>query len=306
MTPSRTPPAIVATVLAALLPGALIQGYLFGSGVWVNIAVAVATAAVFELLLARSPRLLRDGSAVLTAALLALALPPNTPVGIVCLGTLIGLGLGKHVFGEHGANPFNPAMVGYAALLVSFPATLATWPTLHDMGGVDGLTGATPLDVFKHRGGLTVADLWTHARGFGAIGGAGWEWLNAGYLLGGIALLARRIIDWRIPTTMLATLLVLAALSYDAGSSSSLGSPLYHWFTGATMLGAFFVATDPTTCPRTPRGRVVFGVLLGAALFLIRSAANYPDGVAFAVLLANAVTPLIDQTISGRRSETSA
>ena len=300
MTGLRTPPAIV--VLTALLPGALIQGYLFGVGVWINIAVAVGSAAGFDLLLARSTRLLRDGSAVLTATLLALALPPDAPVGLVGLGTLFGLGIGKYVFGERGANPFNPAMVGYVALLVSFPATLATWPTPDGIGGVDALTGATPLDVFKHRGGLTVADVWSHARGFGAFGGAGWEWLNAGYLLGGIALLVRRIIDWRIPATVLGTLTVLAALGYDAGSSSSLGSPLYHCFTGATMLGAFFVATDPTTCPGTPPGRIVFGVLLGSALFLIRSASNYPDGVAFAVLLANAATPLIDQTITTVRS----
>lgn len=292
---------VVAAVLLALLPGVLTQGYLFGFGVWVNIAAAVATAAGFELLLARSMRLLRDGSALLTATLLALALPPDVPVGLVSLGTLIGLGLGKHVFGERGANPFNPAMVGYVALLVSFPSTLATWPTPGGMGDIDALTGATPLDVFKHRGGLTAHDLWTHTRGFGTFGGAGWEWLNAAYLLGGIALLARRVIDWRIPASVLATLLVLAALGYDAGSSSSLGSPLYHCFTGATMLGAFFIATDPTTCPGTTRGRVVFGVLLGGALFLIRSGSNYPDGVAFAVLLANAATPLIDQMITGDR-----
>ena len=189
-------------------------------------------------------------------------------------------------------------MVGYAALLVAFPASLAAWPAFDS--GVDGITGATPLDVFKHRGGLTVADLWTHARGFGALGGARWEWLNAGYLLGGIVLLARRIIDWRIPVTVLSTLLILAALWYDAGSSSSLGSPFYHCFTGATMLGAFFVATDPTTCPSTARGRVWFAVLLGSALFLIRGTSSYPDGVAFAVLLANAASPLIDQTIGSR------
>ena len=300
---TKTVPPNIAMVLMALLPGAAIQSYLFGYGVWINVAVAVAVAVAFEVLLGRSTRLLRDGSGILTAILLALALPPGAPVGIVALGVLVGLGVGKHAFGEGGAHPFNPAMVGYAALLVSFPAALADWPALDGVGGVDALTGATSLDAFKHRGGLTVADLWTDQRAFGAIGGAGWEWINAGYLLGGIVLLVRKVIDWRIPTAVLATLMLLAAATYDAGSSSSLGSPLYHCFTGATMLGAFFVATDPTTCAETARGRLVYGVLLGGMLFLVRSQSNYPDGVAFAVLLANAAAPLIDRTIRGDRME---
>jgi electron transport complex protein RnfD len=304
----RAPTVVMATVLVALLPGAIIQATLFGIGTWMNAAAAAGSAVGIEALVARlrgiSPTaLLRDGSAVLTALLLALSLPPDVPVGVVVIGTLIALGLGKHAFGGIGANRFNPAMVGYAVLLLSYPALLAAWPNPGAVGNVDGITGATPLDVFKHRGALTVADLWTHARGFGAFGGAGWEWLNAGYLLGGVVLIARRVIDWRIPVTMLATLGVLATVGYDAGSSASLGSPLYHYFSGATMLGAFFVATDPATCPTTRRGRVVFAVLIGATLFLIRSASNYPDGVAFAVLLANAASPLIDQTVGRRREE---
>jgi len=306
----RAPFAVITTVLVALLPGAIIQTTLFGLGTWVNVAAAAGSAVGVEALVARlrglSPTaLLRDGSAVLTATLLALSLPPGVPVGVVVIGTLIALCLGKHAFGGLGANPFNPAMIGYAALLLSFPSLLAAWPTPDAMIGVDGLTGATPLDIFKHRGALTVADLWTQAHGFGAFGGTGWEWLNAGYLLGGIVLITRRVIDWHIPVTVLATLGVLATASYDVGSSSSLGSPLYHYFSGATMLGAFFVATDPVTCPTTPRGRVVFAVLLGATLFLIRSASEYPDGVAFAVLLANAASPLIDQTVGRRREQPS-
>jgi len=306
----RAPIPAMTTVLVALLPGAIIQATLFGFGTWVNVAAAAGSAVGAEALVARlrgiSPTAwLRDGSAAITATLIALSLPPGVPVGVVVIGTLIALGLGKHAFGGLGANPFNPAMVGYAALLLSYPALLAAWPTPEAMANIDGFTGATPLDAFKHRGALTVADLWTQARGFGAFGGVNWEWLNAGYLLGGIVLLARRAIDWRIPATMLATLGVLATVFYDAGSSSSLGSPMYHWFSGATMLGAFFIATDPVTCPTTRRGRVVFAVVLGATLFLLRGASEYPDGVAFAVLLANAASPLIDQTVGRRREQRS-
>jgi Na+-translocating ferredoxin:NAD+ oxidoreductase subunit D len=305
----HTTNGIMTTVIVALLPGAAIQGALFGSGVWINVLVGAGSGIVFEALVARlrgsTPQdLLRDGSAIVTTTLLALSLPPNVPVTLVILGVVIGLGLGKHVFGGRGSNPFNPAMVGYTALLVSFPALLADWPVVFGADAIDGITAATPLDTFKHRAGLAVADIWTAAHGFGTFGGAGWEWLNVGYLLGGMVLITTRVIDWRIPASLLGTLVGLAALSYDAGSSSSLGSPLYHCFTGATMLGAFFIATDPVTCPATPRGRIWFGILFGALLFMLRSASTYADGVAFAVLLANAATPLIDRAVMQRAART--
>ena len=242
---------------------------------------------------------IRDGSGIVTAVLLALALPPAVPVGIVIVGVLIAIGIGKHAFGGAGANPFNPAMVGYAALLLSFPAALAAWPDTTGVA-IDGVTGPTVLDAFKHRGGLTVADVWTPAHGFGALGGSEWEWLNAAYLSGGVALIAARVVDWRIPLSILTALTLVAAINYDGGSSSSLGSPLFHCFSGGTMLGAFFVATDPVTSPTTARGRVYYGVLIGATLFAIRTGSAYPDGIAFAVLLGNAAAPLIDRAVAQR------
>ena len=142
-----------------------------------------------------------------------------------------------------------------------------------------------------------MAAIWTGANGFGQLGGAGWEWINAGFLLGGLTLAARGLLAWRVPAAILVTLSALALLGYDAGSSASLGSPAYHLFTGATMLGAFFIATDPVTHPATPRGQLIFGVLVGALLFVIRSFGNYPDGVAFAVLLANGCTPWLDRRL---------
>ena len=198
-----SPRQTTAFVLVALVPGATIQAATFGDGVLANVAIAATTAVAAEAALAKlrgiAPAdVLRDGSGLVTAALLALALPPAVPVGVVIVGVLIAIGIGKHVFGGAGANPFNPAMVGYAALLLSFPAALATWPDTTGTA-VDGVTGATVLDAFKHRGGLTVADFWTPARGFGAFSAAAWEWLNVAYLLGGTALVATRVIDWRIP-----------------------------------------------------------------------------------------------------------
>ncbi len=288
----------LAIVLAAA-PGAAIQTALFGPGVLGNLAVAGCTAVVCEAVvaLARGTRrldLLRElrdnlsvnSGALVTALLLALALPPGIPFWLVGFGVGVGLGVGKYAFEGAPCYPFNPAMLGYAALLALFPTALATWPGI----GADAISGATPLDLFKHRGGQTVADLWLANPAFGLFGERAWSWLNAGYLAGGLALVVARLIDWRIPLAMLASIGALAAAGYDAGSSSSLGSPVFHAFSGATMLGAFFIATDPATAPRTHRGRIGFGVAVGALTFLLRSASNFPDGIALAVLLGNALT----------------
>lgn len=301
-----SPQQTTAFVLVALAPGAMVQATTFGDGVLANVGIAAVTAVAVEASVAKlrgsAPiDVIRDGSGIVTAALLALALPPSVPVGIVIVGVLIAIGIGKHAFGGAGANPFNPAMVGYAALLLSFPAALAAWPDTTGVA-VDGVTGPTVLDAFKHRGGLTVADVWTSAHGFGALGGREWEWLNAAYLSGGVALIAARVVDWRIPLSILAALTLVAAISYDGGSSSSLGSPLFHCFSGGTMLGTFFVATDPVTSPTTGRGRVYYGFLIGATLFAIRTASAYPDGIAFAVLLGNAAAPLIDRAVAQRHA----
>jgi len=293
-----TTPRIMLAVAACLIPGAFASAYCFGAGVWWNLAIAATTAAAFESTVAklrRQPLLgtVGDVSGLVTAALIALALPPSAPAGVTILAVIAGLGLGKHVYGGLGANLFNPAMVGYAIVLVSFPADLSRWPALAG-ADIDGITGATALDVLKHRGGQTIADVWSVENGFGRIGALGHEWVNAAYCAGGLALVALRIADWRIPLGMLGTLTVLAALCYDGGSSASLGSPAFHLFSGATMIGAFFIATDPVTAPADRRGRWLFGALVGALVFLMRSAASYPDGLAFAVLLANAMSPLLE------------
>lgn len=291
---------IMCTVLVALLPGVLLQCYWFGLGTLTNLGLAVGfgIAAEFLLLRCRARPVLpaiADGTVVVTCSLIAIALPPGTAWPILLIASVTALGLGKHAYGGTGYNLFNPAMVGYAVVLVSFPAALG-WPPATGLE-IDAATGPTLLESFKYRSAQTVAEVWQAEAGFGRFGGFGVEWVNLGYLVGGLLLLAWRIIDWRVPVAMLIGMAVIAMLGYDGGSSASLGSPVMHWFSGATMLTAFFIATDPVTCPSSGRGRLLFGALIGTVIMMIRSWGGYPDGVAFAVLLGNAVAPLIDRYI---------
>jgi electron transport complex protein RnfD len=282
-------------VLAALAPGLLLAVHFYGERYLLNLLGAAALALLVE---ATALRLqgravqpaLRDGSALVTATLLVLALPPGVPWRVIAIAVVVGLGVGKHVYGGLGNNPFNPAVVGYAVVLLSFPAALAEWPT-----ATDGLSGATALTAFKYREGLTVADVWQAQYGFGALGGYPAEWLNAAFLGGGLLLAWRGLLAWRIPAALLGTLGLLGALGYDQGSSSSLGSPVFHWFSGATMLGAWFFATDPVTHPASARGQILFGCLIGAIAWAIRSFGSYPDGLAFGILLANGVSAWLDR-----------
>lgn len=234
-----------------------------------------------------------DGSALITAALIALALPPFAPWWIILIACAAAILLAKHCFGGLGQNIFNPAMTGYALVLLAFPAQLAQWPQIASQ--LDGYTSATVLDTFKQNHAFTVADWWRAHAQFGQWGGYGWEWINLAFLGGGLVLLQQKIFSWHIPVAMLATLGLCAAAFYDNGSSASAGSPLFHWLSGATMLGAFFVATDPATAASKPLGRILYGALIGALVFAIRHAGHYADGVAFAVLAANAAALLLDR-----------
>ena len=285
---------IMLTVLICLLPGCLATVWFFGMGILLNVAISVLTVFMLEcaILQLRERPLMSawDGSGIVTAVLIALALPPDLAWWIVAFGAGFAIIFGKQLYGGLGQNLFNPAMVGYCALIVSFPLAMSQWPPV-----VDGLSGATPLDTFKWRSGSTIEELWTTNNGFGHWGGLGVEWISGAYLAGGIALIMLKATRWQAPVATLVAVTLLSLVFYDNGSSSSLGSPLFHLFSGGLMLAAFFIVTDPVTSPDTTRGLLIFGAGIGCLIFLMRSISAYPDGIAFAVLLMNATVPLYEQ-----------
>lgn len=238
-------------------------------------------------------RYLTDGTALVTAWLLALCLPPDLPLWQGVLGISLALIFGKHVYGGLGKNVFNPAMVGFAILIISFPLSMSAWSSPL----ADGVSSATPLDAYKFRQGLTNEEF------FDSQSQANWQvWvtINLAFLLGGVLLLYQKIISWQAPIGFLGAIGLLAIAFYDGGSSMSLGSPLFHWLSGATMLAAFFVITDPVTSPMRRELLLLYGAGIGGITFLIRVTGAYPEGIAFAVLLMNACAPLMDQVHSLR------
>ncbi|MET0378506.1 MAG: RnfABCDGE type electron transport complex subunit D [Spongiibacteraceae bacterium] len=287
-------------VLLAMLPGIAAQTYFFGWGTLLNIflcGLGCVACEVFALhLRGRDIRTgVMDLSALITAVLLGITLPSGATWWIPLLGSAFAILLGKHAYGGLGQNVFNPAMAGYVFLLLSFPLAMTQWPAPLGTNTIDGTTMATALHVVRENQSLLMADLWQRQPLMGSWGGRGWEWVNIGFLAGGLLLLHRKIFSWHAPLAMLATLAFCSAIFYDNGSSASGGSPTFHLFSGATMVGAFFILTEPVTSPTTTRGRLIAGVLVGALTYLLRHASSYPDGVAFAILLMNFTAPLLDQ-----------
>jgi electron transport complex protein RnfD len=320
--PPVTVQRVMRDVLLALLPGIAACWWYFGTGVLVQILLAIVFALAFEALMLRlrgkDLRLyLGDLSAVVTAVLFALCLPPLAPWWIACVGMLFAIVVAKHLFGGLGHNVFNPAMVGYVVCLISFPRAMTAWlPPLSIAEtplqlpailsaiftgalpaglGWDAITQATPLDTIKtgvdH--GRIVSEI-RRAPIFGDFGGLGWEWIANWFAIGGFWLMWRRVISWHVPVAMIGTVVALGLAAYlvDPGSSPS---PLQHVFSGALVLGAFFIATDPVTGCTSTRGRLWFGAGVGAITLAIRRWGGYPDGVAFAVLIMNMAAPLIDR-----------
>lgn len=314
---------VMLTVLLACVPGLAALTWFFGPGSLINVCLASLFALGFEALILKLRNkpigfYLADGSALVTAVLLGLALPPYAPWWLVFVGIGFAIVVAKQLYGGLGYNPFNPAMVGYVVLLISFPVAMTQWAlptTLISSDQItpsliaslqhifeiqilpaDAYTGATPLDAFRQNNGQLLDDFYQQTPIFnqGQWAGVGFEWVNLGFLIGGIFLLQQRIFTWHAPVAMLATLALLAALFYDGGSSNSAGSPLMHLLSGGTMLGAFFIVTDPVTSTTSTKGRLIFGAGVGLLVFCIRTWGNYPDAIAFAVLLMNFAAPFID------------
>ena len=311
--------AVMIKVMVALIPGIIAHAWFFGPGIWVSLLVCCVLAIGFEtlMLLMRGLPLgpfLKDGSVLVTACLLALSLPTLAPWWLYAVGIFFAVVVAKHLYGGLGQNLFNPAMVGYAALIVSFPVYMTQWPgamgvAVHPINlveafdlvfagqssvSVDAYTAATALDTWK-----TQARLGKHGAdilalpAFGWGGGQGQEFVSLMYLLGGLLLLGNRLITWHIPAAFLGVLALSAGALHLLDPSQHAG-PLFHLLSGGTMLGAFFIATDPVTAASTPRGKLIFAGLAGLITVLIRNFGGYPDGVAFSILLMNVAAPLID------------
>ena len=313
--------SIMFKVLLALVPGIIAYVWAFGGGILVTIALATATALAAEAVMLKIRKrpiqpFLMDYSAVVTAWLLALAIPPLSPWWMIVVGTLFSIVIAKQLYGGLGYNPFNPAMIGYAVLLISFPILMTKWPAALQLAQtklgfadqlqfifsgllpqnvqMDAVTSATPLDYLKTQLMLKheVASI-KQAPIFGALGATGGEYVTGAYLLGGLYLCQQKIITWHLPTAFLGALALISGVFWVI-DPSHFTSPLFHLFSGASMMCAFFIITDPVSGPTTPNGKLYFAAGVGIITYLIRVYGGYPDGVAFAVIFMNICVPLID------------
>lgn len=308
--------SVMLRVLLALLPGIAAYVYFYGGGILVQIALASVTALLAEALMLSIRKkplslFLTDGSALVTAWLLALAMPPIAPWWLIVLATALAIIVAKHLYGGLGQNPFNPAMVGFCLMIVAFPQLMSQWPGVHAadfatqlnliFGServLDAVSSATPLDAVRTAlhsatAHATVNEI-THGQGFGYVSGIGAEWIAAGYLLGGLYLLQQRLITWHLPCAFIAALALLSGI-FSLVNPNEYANPLFHLFSGGAMLGAFFIVTDPVSGATTPRGKLLFAAGVGLLTWVIRNYGAYPDGVAFAVLLMNIGAPLLDR-----------
>ncbi|MEW9809665.1 MAG: RnfABCDGE type electron transport complex subunit D [Candidatus Symbiodolus clandestinus] len=313
----QTLPNWMRWVIISCLPAIITHILYFGWGIIWQLLISSFSALLFEAMVLRLrkrsiTKTLADSSALLTALLLALALPPLAPWWLAVLGTLFAIIVAKQLYGGLGHNLFNPAMLGYVVLLVSFPGPMGNWPApslaqqtrpgFLATGAIigqlstpqsllsDSVTQATPLDRLtsqQHQPSPAPTSPTATIE-------PAWLALNLSYLLGGLLLLYLGIIQWQIPVSLLTLLLLCSTLGYWFSPLFS-ASPMFHLASGATLCGAFFIATDPVTAAATGRGRLLFGTLIGLLLWLIRRFGDYPDGMAFAVLLANSCVPWLDQ-----------
>ncbi len=302
-------------VIIALVPSLVMAVYMFGISAMVVTLVAIAACVTFEWLiqkfLLKVQPTISDLSAVLTGLLLAFNLPNNLPLWMVVLGALVAIGVGKMSFGGLGQNPFNPALVGRVFLLISFPVQMTSWPKpflSRDLwpwqivdaatgATSDALTGATPLAWMKQG---TLGDLKPMQLLLGDVGGSLGEASALLLILGGAYLLLRRVITWHIPVSILATVAIFTGILHLVDPAIC-APPVFHLLAGGLMLGAIFMATDYVTSPMNPVGQLIFGVGIGVITVVIRCFGGYPEGVSFAILIMNAMVPLINRYVKPTR-----
>jgi len=310
---------IMYTVILALVPAGAGAVYFFGIRALYVILLTVAAALVSEALcdkIMKRPVTISDGSAIVTGVLLAYNLPAEVPLWLPVVGAFFGIVIGKMVFGGLGYNPMNPALIGRAFLMASWPVNMTVFKTIprhSTLSGISAITSATPLNVFKHSreilintSSFTTQQVTEAANAmsqfsssygelfWGKVGGCLGETSAALLLLGAIFLMYKRIIGWKIPFSYIGT---VALLSWIFGGSDGLfsGDPLFHILAGGLILGAFFMATDMVTSPITFKGRIYFGIGCGILTVIIRLWGGYPEGVSYSILLMNLTTPLLDK-----------
>lgn len=297
---NETIPKIMWNVVAALVPAAAFGVYYFGVNALVNIVVAIVSAVFFEWVWEKALHkkiTVKDGSAVITGLLLAMCCPPSLPWWMSIVGSFLAIVVCKQSMGGLGYNLFNPAHVGRAGLMVSWPIAMTTWTQVNGTV-IDGVAGATPLNVFKHQGWDAVLQLFggdpsnlfmSMFLGFrnGSLG----ETSTILLVLGGLWLIYKGYINWQVPVTMIATVGILMGIFYGPEVA------LFEMMAGGLIIGAFFMATDMVTAPITLKGQIIFALGCGLITVLIRTLGGYPEGVCYSILLMNALTPLIDRLV---------
>lgn len=294
-------PKIMWNVVAALVPAAAFGVYYFGVNALLNMVVAVVSAVIFEYLwekLLHKKVTVTDGSAVITGLLMAMCCPPSLPWWMSIVGSFLAIVVCKQSMGGLGYNLFNPAHVGRAGLMVSWPVAMTTWTQLNGQV-VDGVAGATPLNVFKHGGQDALFQLFG-ANDWGSIyqqmffgfrNGSMGETCTVLLILGGLYLIWRGYVNWQVPVVMIATVGVLTAIIYSPAAA------VFEMMAGGLIIGAFFMATDMVTAPITLKGQIIFALGAGLITVLIRVLGGYPEGVCYSILLMNTLTPLIDRLV---------
>jgi electron transport complex protein RnfD len=303
----QTTQKIMADVIIALLPALCVSIAVYGWGVALLTAIAVASCVLFEYLIQKfvikGPLTVCNLSAALTGLLLAFNLPLGLPWWIVVIGSFVAIAVGKMTFGGLGKNPFNPALVGRVFLLIAYPAQMTSFPAPKFEGFVDSFSGATALSAAK--GGMVdfgALDMFGMFNG--AMAGSVGEIATLALLLGFGYLLWRKVITWHIPVAVLGTMAVFAAI-YGAFSFDTphlaLNFSAFHLLAGGAVLGAVYMATDYATSPMTTRGMVIYGIGIGAITMCIRLWGSYPEGMSFAILIMNSVVPLINKYVKPKR-----
>ena len=296
-------------VIVALMPALIASFVVFGLGSLIVTATSVASCLFFEWFITKvflkKPSTLADGSAIITGILLAFNLPSNLPLYMIVIGALVAIGIGKMAFGGLGNNPFNPALVGRVFLLISFPAKMTSWPVPHQLSAyADAVTGATPMNLIGQiaGGNVSAADQLPGLTDLflGNIGGCIGEVSALALLIGLVILLWRKVITWHIPVAILLTVAVLTGIMWLINPVLYV-NPLYHLCSGGLMLGAIFMATDYVTSPMTHKGMLWYGAGIGFLTVIIRYFGSYPEGMSFAILIMNAVTPLINNWCKPKR-----